>query len=501
MIDIQAIRPEVILALFAVAVPAVALLVAWLFKGANISKVCAAFSLVGVGLAFADAFQFIYNNNVGVYFDGNLLKLDQFSALFMLIFLAVAFYVILASARFIQEDKHQPEFYSLIMIATVGMMIVASSQDLITLFVGIELASISSYALVAFRKTDAKGAEAAVKYFIIGGLSSGLTLFGISLFYGIAHTTSFAGIGQAVTMNSPMQSVIFLALVMVVAGLGFKVAIAPFHMWAPDVYEGAPTTVTAMLAAGSKKMGFVALFKVFLIALFAIKSNWDVLIGILAIVTMTVGNLAAINQTNIKRMLAYSSIAQAGYILIALPVAAVSDPVIGQYALSAGIMQIMTHAFMKGGAFLVVATLATVAVGESISSYKGLAKRAPFMAFGMTVLLFSLAGIPPLAGFFSKFVLFSSPINASSIPGDGWMIWLAVAAIINSAISLYYYVRVVKYMYVDDPEEGTSTERLKLPASMVAAVAICVFMVVLIGVWPDPFFTAAQHAAAAFFGH
>ena len=158
----------------------------------------------------------------------------------MLIFLAVAFYVILASARFIQEDKHQPEFYSLVMIATVGMMVVASSNDLITLFVGIELTSISSYALVAFRKTDPKGAEAAVKYFIIGGLSSGLTLFGISLLYGIAHTTNFAGIGQAVTMNSPMQSVIFLALVMVVAGFGFKVAIVPFHMWAPGRIRGRP---------------------------------------------------------------------------------------------------------------------------------------------------------------------------------------------------------------------------------------------------------------------
>jgi NADH-quinone oxidoreductase subunit N len=493
MIDIAAIRPEVILALFAILVPAVGLL------SKSSSKICAAFSLIGVGLAFLDTLLFIYNNSAAIEFAGGLVKLDQFSALFMLIFLAVAFYVILASARFIQEDKHQPEFFSLVMIATVGMMVVACSTDLITLFVGIEMTSISSYALVAFRKRDAKGAEAAVKYFIIGGLSSGLALFGISLLYGVANTTSFAGIGQAITMNSPMQPVIFLALVLIVAGFGFKVAIVPFHMWAPDVYEGAPTTVTAMLAAGSKKMGFIALFKVFLIALFAIKSNWDVLIGIMAIVTMTVGNLAAINQTNIKRMLAYSSIAQAGYILIALPVAAVSDPVIGQYALSAGIMQIMTHAFMKGGAFLIVATLATVAIGESINNYKGLAKRSPFLAFGMMVFMFSLAGIPPLAGFFSKFVLFSAPINASSIPGNEWMIWLAVAGIINSAISLYYYARIVKYMYVDDAEEGTPTEKVKLPLSMVAAVAIAVFMVILIGIWPDPFFTAAQNAAAAFF--
>jgi proton-translocating NADH-quinone oxidoreductase chain N len=486
MIGFDAIRPEVILALFAILVPAVGLL------SKSSSKVCAAFSLVGVGLAFADVLMFVYNNNAAITFEGGLLRLDAFSALFMMIFLAVAFYVILASARFIQEDKHQPEFYSLIMIATIGMMVVACSNDLITLFVGIELTSISSYALVAFRKKDAKGAEAAVKYFIIGGLSSGLALFGISLLYGVANSTNFEVMAQVVTMNSPMQPVIFLALIMIIAGFGFKVAIVPFHMWAPDVYEGAPTTVTAMLAGGSKKMGFIALFKVLLIGLFAIKSNWDVLIGIVAIATMTVGNLAAISQTNIKRMLAYSSIAQAGYILIAIPVAT-------DYALSAGIMQIMTHAFMKGGAFLIVATLATVAIGESINNYKGLAKRAPFMAFGMTVLLFSLAGIPPLAGFFSKLVLFSAPIQQSAVPGSEWMLWLAVAAIINSAISLYYYVRVVKYMYVDEAEEGTPTEKLKLPISMVAAVAICVFMVVLIGVWPDPFFAAAQNAAHAFF--
>ncbi len=486
MIDIEAIRPEIFLALFAILVPAVGLL------SKSSSKVCAAFSLVGVGLAFADAFWFVYNNNAGIYFVGNLLKLDQFSALFMMIFLAVAFYVILASARFIEQDKHQPEFYSLIMIATVGMMIVASSTDLITLFVGIELTSISSYALVAFRKKDEKGAESAVKYFIIGGMSSGLALFGISLLYGVAGTTSFAGMAQAVTMNSPMQSVIFLALVLIVAGFGFKVAIVPFHMWAPDVYEGAPTTVTAMLAAGSKKMGFIALFKVLLIGLFAIKSNWEIMIGIVAIATMTVGNLAAISQTNIKRMLAYSSIAQAGYILIAIPVGT-------EYALSAGIMQIMTHAFMKGGAFIIVATLATVAIGEAISNYKGLSKRAPFMALGMAVMLFSLAGIPPLAGFFSKFVLFSSPIEQSAIPGSEWMLWLAVAAIINSAISLYYYARIVKYMYVDDAEEGTPTEKVKIPISMAAAVAICVITVVVIGIWPEPFFNAAQQAAAAFF--
>ncbi|HQN76314.1 MAG TPA: proton-conducting transporter membrane subunit, partial [Methanomassiliicoccales archaeon] len=245
------------------------------------------------------------------------------------------------------------------------------------------------------------------------------------------------------------------------------------------------------LAAGSKKMGFVAMFKFFLIAMLAIKADWEIVVAVLAIVTMTVGNLAALNQTSIKRMLAYSSIAQAGYILIAVAVGT-------EYAVTGGIFHILTHAFMKGGAFIIVATLTTVAIGERISDYKGLAKRSNFMAFSMTVLLFSLAGIPPLAGFASKVVLFSSPIMGT-VDGSEWMVWLAVAGIINSAISLYYYARVVKYMYVDELEEGEPSEKLKLPRSMVAAVAICVVAIIGIGVFPEYFIQLCQNAAQALF--
>ncbi|MEI6797168.1 MAG: proton-conducting transporter membrane subunit, partial [Methanomassiliicoccales archaeon] len=236
-----------------------------------------------------------------------------------------------------------------------------------------------------------------------------------------------------------------------------------------------------------KKMGFIALFKLFLIGLIALKADWSVVVAIIAIATMTVGNLMALSQTNIKRMLAYSSIAQAGYILIAIPVAT-------QYALAGGIFQIMTHAFMKGGAFIAVATLATVAIGETITEYKGLAKRSAFMAFAIAIFLFALAGIPPLSGFASKFVLFSAPISAA-VAGSEWLLWLAVAGIINSAISLFYYVRIVKYMYVD---RGASEEKLKLPTSMVAAVAICLAMTIIMGIWPEPFINAAQSAARTF---
>jgi NADH-quinone oxidoreductase subunit N len=409
----------------------------------------------------------------------------------MMVFLAVAFVVILASVKFIEGEKHAAEYYSLILLATVGMMLVASATDLFVLYIGIEITSLSSYALVAFRKKDIKGTEAATKYFIFGGISSAFTLFGISLVYGLTGTTSFEEIGALVGTLEAYKEMLWLALVMVIVGFGFKVAMVPFHSWAPDVYEGAPTTITAMLAAGSKKMGFVAMFKFFLIAMLAIKADWEIVVAVLAIITMTVGNLAALNQTSIKRMLAYSSIAQAGYILIAVAVGT-------EFAVTGGIFHILTHAFMKGGAFIVVATLATVAVGERIADYKGLAKRSNFMAFSLTVLLFSLAGIPPLAGFASKVVLFSSPIMGT-VQGAEWMIWLSVAGIINSAISLYYYARVVKYMYVDELEEGAPSEKLKLPRSMVAAVAICVVAIIGIGVFPEYFIQLCQNAAQALF--
>ncbi|TFG56626.1 MAG: NADH-quinone oxidoreductase subunit N [Methanomassiliicoccus sp.] len=480
--DYSALYPEIILALFAIAIPAVGMML-------KDSKFLAAVSLAGVGLAMLAVFMYFYEGLGAVVFDNGLLVLDDFSGLFMMVFLAVAFVVILASGKFIEGEKHASEYYSLILLATVGMMLVAASTDLFVLYIGIEITSISSYALVAFRKKDIKGTEAATKYFIFGGISSAFTLFGISLVYGITGTTSFEGIGAAVGSLVEFKEMIWLALVMVIVGFGFKVAVVPFHAWAPDVYEGAPSTITAMLAAGSKKMGLVAMFKFFLIAMLAIKADWEMVIAIMAILTMTVGNLAALNQTSIKRMLAYSSIAQAGYILIAIAVGT-------EFALTGGIFHILTHAFMKGGAFIIVATLAVVAIGERISDYKGLAKRSNFMAFSMTILLFSLAGIPPLAGFASKVVLFSSPIQGG-VAGAEWLIWLSVAAIINSAISLYYYARVVKYMYVDELDEDVPVAKLKLPKSMMAAVAICVIAVIGIGLYPEYFIQLCQDAARA----
>jgi NADH-quinone oxidoreductase subunit N len=395
---------------------------------------------------------------------------------------------VLASARYIEKDRHQAEYFSLIMLATSGMIVVAMAVDLISLFVGLETASLSSYALVAFRKRDKRGAEAAVKYLVIGGMSSALSLYGISLLYGITGTTNLEGINSGLAaMSSGLNPAAWLAIAMLLAGFGFKVAIVPFHQWAPDVYEGAPTPISGLLAAGSKKMGMVLLFKVFLVALIALKADWQILAAILAILTMTIGNVVALQQTNIKRMLAYSSIGQAGYMIIAIAVAS-------QFAVESSIFHIITHAFMKGGAFMVVAALSYVALGESIADYKGLGRRAPLVALSMGIFLFALAGIPPLSGFWSKVFLFSSAIDASQVVDQGWMVWLAIAGILNSALSLYYYARVVKYMFVDD---GPTTERLKIPLSLSAAIAICLVATIAIGIWPEPVIDLCEQAARA----
>jgi len=262
----------------------------------------------------------------------------------------------------------------------------------------------------------------------------------------------------------------------------------PFHMWAPDVYEGAPTPISGLLAAASKKMGFAAFFKVFLIGLIVTKTDWQFAMAALAIITMTVGNLVAVSQTSIKRMLAYSSVAQAGYLLIALPVAT-------QYAVAGGLFHILTHAFMKSGAFMVVAAMGTVAIGEKLDDFKGLSRRSPFLAIAMTLFLLSLAGIPPLAGFASKFVLFSSSVYQSFEPGESWLIWLAIAGVLNSALSLYYYARVIKYMYM---VKGGAEEKVKVPPMLTVSIVFAVVMVVGIGLFPEPFINACITAAERF---
>lgn len=482
---LEPFMPQLILVLFALIVPALD----YLFKDKRLLAVATLMPLVGVAVAIA----------AWMFFDAwappvssvSLVEIDLFSGLFTLVFLAVGIIVVLTSADYVRKDRNQGEYYALILLAVTGMTLVAEATDLFVIFVGLEIAGISSFALSGFRKREKRSSEAATKYFVVGGFSSALTLFAISLFYGVAGTTNISALGSAMegafTSFEGSESVAVLATVLILAGFGFKVAAVPFHMWAPDVYEGAPTPISGLLAAASKKMGFAAFFKVFLIGLMVTKTDWEVAIALLAIITMTVGNLIAVSQSSIKRMLAYSSVAQAGYLLIALPVGT-------QYAVAGAMFHILTHAFMKSGAFMVVAGMGSAGIGERLEDFKGMGKRSPFLALAMALFLLSLAGIPPLAGFASKFVLFSSAVYGSIDPGPGWLIWLAVAAVLNSALSLYYYARVIKYMYMDQ----ASGETFKAPRWTLVAILIALSMTVFLGVFFDATLDVCMRAAEAF---
>ena len=456
-------------------------------------------------------------------------RIDLFTLFFHSIFLFVAFLAILASRGFLRaEEPHQGEYYALMLISVVGMMFTAAATDLFVLFLAFEISSLSTFALVAFRKKDRHATEAAAKFFVIGAVSSGLILFGISLVYGIAGT-SFDGGGPlgppecvgnltgldclrqlSIATYPAIEPPLIVALVFLIAGFGFKVAVVPFHMWAPDVYQGSPTTISAFLAAGSKKVGIVAMFRVFLIGLLAVQIDWVAALGILAIATQTVGNVLAIPQRSVKRMLAYSSIAQAGYILIALAVGAIAlaadtgltaeeralAQVVAVAGMIGGVLHVLTHAAMKAGAFLVVAGTESQGISDDMDSYRGLGRRAPFLAFSMTIFLLSLAGIPPLGGFFSKFVLFSSAVSAFSF--NPWYLALAISGVLNSALSLYYYARVIWYMYILEPAGEAS--RVRVPKSITAAVFVALAVVILVTFLVAFFYGYLEQAAKGFFG-
>jgi len=443
----------------------------------------------------------------------SVLEMTPFVVLFDLVFLAVAAMVVLASPRYI-SSRHQGEYYSLVLLSTVGMMVVAASTDLITLFVGLELSSFCTYALAGFFKRRLDSSEAAMKYFLIGSISSSLAIFGISMVYALTHSTSFSalaslwgnllsvrdasGVAHTTTIGQQLLQGKFVlgafAWGLLLAGFGYKIALVPFHNYAVDVYEGAPDTVSGFVAAGGKQMGFAALFKVFLLGLFAVKANWDIMVGVIAIATMIVGNVAALQQTNIKRMLAYSSIAQAGYILMALAIGT-------EYALSGGLFHIVTYAFMKAGAFLALAAVATWGVGEELSDWRGMGRKAPFVALCMTLFMLSFAGIPPLAGFASKFVLFSSAISAATATGTSGVyvtlyLALAIVGILTSAISLVYYWRVIRVMYI---EEGEG-RRMQVAPSAAIAVFVAAAGTVLLGLFPAVAYNLAADAAHHIFG-
>ena len=409
-----------------------------------------------------------------------LIAVDQFALFFKIVFLAAAALTVLMSVRYLEIEGASPgEYYFLILCATLGMMIMAGGIDLITIFVGLETMAISFYILAGFIKPNQRSNEAAVKYFLLGAFSLGILLYGMSLMYGLSGTTNLRVMAMTFAGQESDPRLI-LAVMLVAAGVGFKIAAVPFHMWAPDVYEGAPTPITAFLSVGSTAASFAMLLRIFLEGLPSMKPEWRVLFEGLAIVTMTVGNLAALTQSNLKRMLAYSSIAHAGYVLIGV-VAGTPRGV------AAMLIYVLVYAFMQLGAFTVIVLMRRQdVVGDELKDFSGLHVRHPFAAFAMLMFMLSLGGIPPTAGFMGKFWLFGAAIDAGYV-------WLAVIGVLNSAISLYYYIRIVVFMYVK--KETAGSEPTMSPALGIA-LAVAVIATIALGVYPRLLFELAEASAS-----
>ena len=411
-----------------------------------------------------------------------MIAVDAFGTFFQFLFLFAAGLTILMSPRYLQVEGARPgTYYFLVLTATLGMMFMASGLDLVTIFIGLETMAISFYILAGFIKPNRRSNEAAVKYFLLGTFSLGLLLYGISILYGLTATTNLRQIATLLAGENH-HPWLPLGVILVVAGIGFKIAAVPFHMWAPDVYEGAPTPITAFLSVGSKAASFAMLFRIFFEGLPAVNDQWGLLFYALAILTMTIGNIAALTQSNIKRLLAYSSIAHAGYLLVAI-VAATRVP---QTGIKAALVYLVVYAFMQFGAFAVVTLLRRHdVIGEELKDLSGLFQRSPLAGSAMLLFMLSLGGIPPTAGFMGKFWLFSAAI-------DSGYVWLAVIGVLNSAISLYYYVRVVVFMYVKTEVSGSQPE--SSPALSIA-LAVAVAATLVLGVYPRLLFEAAEASA------
>ncbi len=393
-------------------------------------------------------------------FSGSVV-LDNFATFFKMIFLVAAGLTVLISDSYMErEGCNHGELYPLILFTVVGMMLMASGTDLMTIFLGLEVMSISLYVLAGFNRANRKSNESGLKYFLLGSFSTGFMLYGMALIYGATGTTRLYKIATILSqMTLPSANILMVAgMLLMMTGFAFKIAAAPFHMWTPDVYEGAPTPMTAFMSAGPKAAGFAALLRIFLVALPTLQVEWSQVLWVLAVLTMTVGNITALRQDNIKRVLAYSSIAHAGYALVGFAA--------GNGTGTAGILfDMLSYAFMNIGAFAIVILVAKKGeTNGNVSDFAGLGFKRPLLALAMTLFLFSLAGVPPAAGFIGKFYLFSGAIQKGYI-------WLAVIGVLNSAASVYYYLRIMVYMYFKESTEDFAWVQLTAPVALALIIA------------------------------
>jgi NADH-quinone oxidoreductase subunit N len=467
-INFEILSPEIIVLAFALLILVIEPLLSRRTK-----VISAHLGWVGVALAFVFLIR-LWNLNQTSF--NQMFVLDNFACLFKFIFLVSSFLVIFASINYLREEEiFHGEYFSLILFSTLGMMLMASSFDLIVIFLAMELMSLSLYVLAGFRRDDLKSNESAIKYFLIGAFASGFLLFGITLIYGSTSTTNLAQIFLNLSYSGfEKTSMAWIGMGLFIVGFGFKIASVPFHMWAPDVYQGAPAPISAFISAGPKAAGFAALLRVLLLAFAKYQVDWSIVLWVLAVLSMTVGNVIALSQTNIKRLLAYSSIAHAGYVLVALVGG-------GEQGVSSALFYLLVYVFMNIGAFTIVA-----AMGEknaNLDDYSGLVTRNPALSVVMTIFLLSLAGFPPLGGFLAKFYAFSAAVKSGYLG-------LALIAVLNSFVAVYYYLRVVVIMFMRRPPE--ELKPVSVPLSVGFALFVACLGTVWLGIFPDVFLMLAK---------
>jgi len=485
MLNLGLFTPELSLAAFAIAVILLDLFIQR--KGA-----LAIISLVGLVVAAGFTIAMWGGSSQAIF--NNMLAVDNFALFFKLLFIGIAGLVILSSWNYASKfARFQGEYYALVLLSALGMMLMAATTELISIYIALELTSISLYALVGFLK-DEKSTEASLKYLLLGAIASAVLLYGMALIFGVTGKTQLSEIAQIIqsmslqaTLASPA---LVLGIVLMIAGFGFKIAAIPFHLWVPDVYEGAPTPITAYLSVGSKAAGFAIILRVFYSAFGFpdwLSLNWGLVFAVLAAIGMTLGNVVAIPQTNIKRMLGYSSIAQAGYLMVGLAAMGVS-PAADILGRSSVLFFLAGYAVANLGAFAAIIAISNKLDSDLIQDYSGMIKRAPLLSLALSLCLISLIGMPPAAGFMAKFYIFSGAVQNG-------LLWLVIIAVLNSVISAYYYLRVVKVMWFGEP---ASEEKVPSSGALRLALSLSCLGVLLLGIIPGYIMNLAEAAARMF---
>ena len=450
-------------------------------------------AVAGLAVALVISLAYLWGVNDSLY-DG-VIRIDGYALFFKAFFIALGGVVILVSVDFVRRNLDHPgEYYGILLFTVVAMMLLAASGELLTAYISLELLSFGLYVLVAYDRYNAKSNEGATKYILLGAFSSALLLFGISQVYGLLGTTRFDEISRALASADALSPGLILGIALIVAGLGFKVAAVPFHMWAPDAYEGAPIPITAHLAVGSKAAAFALVLRLFAEAFMPIVEQWQVLLVGLAVITMLLGNLVALAQRNLKRLLAYSSVGQVGYLLMGVAALAKTGEsgtsIELSHLASNGIMlHLVAYAVTNMAAFLCLAAVFNITGRDDIAGMAGVARRAPLVGLVFAVSLFSLAGLPIFVGFTSKFYLF----NAAAAQG---LLWVAGVAIFASLISLYYYLMVVRQLYIEPAEESAA---IPVPRLTMGVLGALFAGMIVLGVYPAPLMRAVQYASDALF--